>query len=238
MNIAIILAGGTGERTGCDIPKQFVEIDGKPMIGFCLETFFAHEKIDAVQLVADKSWRDYILRHILQIEKRFGVTGKFRGFSEPGVNRQMSVFHALTDIKVYAMESDVVLIHDAARPFVTETQISRCFSDMEGHDGVIPMLPVKDTVYMTDGKKICSLLERNRIGAGQSPELFLLGKYYEANRAILSDRILSINGSTEPAVMAGMDIGISEGDENNFKVTTKKDMELFRSTAERSLRLK
>ena len=95
------------------------------------------------------------------------------------------------------------------------------------------MLPVKDTMYMGDGKRICSLLDRERIYAGQAPEVFLLGKYYEANRALLPNRILSVNGSSEPAVAAGMDISLSEGDEENFKVTTQKDMELFRWIAER-----
>ena len=68
--------------------------------------------------------------------------------------------------------------------------------------------------------------------AGKAPVLFLLGKYYEANKALLPDRILSVNGSTEPAVMAGMDIRLSEGGEENFKVTTKKDVERFKKVAE------
>lgn len=236
MNIAVILAGGTGSRIDSGIPKQFIEIKGKPMICFCLETFFAHEDIDGIQIVADKAWREYILRHILEIEKHFGVPKKFRGFSEPGVNRQMSIYHGLKDIREYAKDSDTVLIHDAARPFVQASQISRCFAVMEGHDGVISMLPMKDTVYMVNEGKICSLLDRTCIYAGQAPELFLLGKYYEANNALLPDRILSVNGSTEPAVMAGMDIWLAEGDEGNFKVTTGKDMELFRQIAENSFR--
>lgn len=226
MNIAIILAGGKGSRTGASIPKQYVEIAGRPMIGFCLETFFAHEEIDAVQIVADEAWRAYILSHL---PKPLENQKKFRGFSEPGANRQMSIYHALTDIRGYAKEDDRVIIHDAARPFVKADQISRCLSDMEGHDGVIPVLPMKDTVYMADGKTISSLLDRTRVYAGQAPEVFLLGKYYEANLALLPDRILAVNGSTEPAVMAGMDIGLSKGDEGNFKVTTDGDMERFRS---------
>lgn len=231
MNIAIILAGGAGSRAGVPMLKQYVEADGRPMIRFCLETFFAHEKIGAVQIVADKEWRDYILRHIRQIEENPGVAEKFRGFSEPGANRQMSIYHALKDIREYAGEEDVVVIHDAARPFVKSVQISRCLTDMEGHEGVLPVLPMKDTMYLADGDSIRSLLDRERIYAGQAPELFLLGKYYEANRALLPDRILSVNGSTEPAVMAGMDIRLSEGDEDNFKVTTERDMELFRKLA-------
>lgn len=233
MNIALILAGGTGDRANSLIPKQYVEVNNRPMIGFCMETFFAHRKIDAVQIVADREWCEYLLCHVRQIEKQQPENmGKFRGFSEPGENRQMSIYHALTDIREYAEEEDTIMIHDAARPFVKAAQISHCLADMEGHDGVIPVLPMKDTVYLADGESIHSLLDRERVYAGQAPEAFLLGKYYEANRTLLPNRILSVNGSTEPAVMAGMDIRLSEGDEENFKVTTERDMERFTSMAE------
>lgn len=232
MVIAVILAGGMGSRADTCVPKQYVEVNGKPMIRFCLETFFAHEKIDAVQIVADKAWREYILSHVLQIEQRSKNLKKFRGFSEPGVNRQMSIYHALTDIKEFAVETDKVFIHDAVRPFVKADQISRCLADMEEHDGVLPVLPMKDTVYMVDEKRICSLLDRKYVYAGQAPELFVFGKYYEANKALLPDKILLVNGSTEPAVMAGMDIQISEGDEENFKVTTKGDIDRFKKAVE------
>ncbi|MCI8297928.1 MAG: 2-C-methyl-D-erythritol 4-phosphate cytidylyltransferase [Lachnospiraceae bacterium] len=250
MNIVVILAGGTGSRADAPIPKQYVEVGGRPMIAFCLETFFAHEEIHGVQIVAEEAWRDYILGYVRQIEsgsaaladarqaeEESAVPGKFRGFSEPGENRQMSIFHALSDIRDYAKETDTVIIHDAARPYVKAAQISRLLADMEGHEGAIPVLPMKDTVYMTDGECICGLLDRARVCAGQAPEAFLLGRYYEANRALLPDRILSVVGSTEPAVLAGMDIRLSEGDEGNIKVTTEKDMADFKIAAEDTVTL-
>lgn len=121
-----------------------------------------------------------------------------------------------------------MLIHDAARPLLSGELITDCLQAAAGHDGVLPALPMKDTVYFSEnGKKIASLLDRGRIFAGQAPELFLLGKYYEANRALLPERILQINGSTEPAVMAGMDIVMIPGDEGNFKITTKADLIRF-----------
>ncbi len=227
MNIAVILSGGQGNRAGTAIPKQYVEVCEKPMVRFCMETIFSHEAVDAVQLVVDEKWREYVLSHVFQVEKQFAAEGKFRGFTMPGINRQMSIYYALVDLKKYALDNDTVIIHDAARPFVSAAQISQCLADMEGYEGVIPVLPVKDTIYMGDGKRICSLLDRGCIYAGQAPELFRLGKYYEANRMLLPDKILSINGSTEPAVLSGMDIRLSEGDERNFKITTERDMELF-----------
>lgn len=70
-------------------------------------------------------------------------------------------------------------------------------------------------------------MDRKTIYAGQAPEVFLFGKYYDANKRLLPDKILKINGSTEPAVMAGMDIAMIPGDEGNFKITTRADLERF-----------
>jgi 2-C-methyl-D-erythritol 4-phosphate cytidylyltransferase len=80
-----------------------------------------------------------------------------------------------------------------------------------------------------DGKTISELLDRKRIYAGQAPEAFRLGKYLSANEALLPDKILQIICSTEPAVMCGMDIAMIPGDENNFKITTAKDLERYES---------
>lgn len=73
-----------------------------------------------------------------------------------------------------------------------------------------------------------ALLKRSEIYAGQAPELFRLGVYYEANCRLMPERILQVNGSTEPAVMAGLDVAMIPGDEGNFKITTKEDLERFR----------
>ena len=126
-------------------------------------------------------------------------------------------------------DTDTVLIHDAARPMLTETQINACFAALDSHDGVLPALPMKDTIYLSeDGGQVTELLDRSKLFAGQAPELFCLKKYYQANIMLLPDRINQINGSTEPAILAGMDIVMIPGDEGNFKITTNSDMERFR----------
>lgn len=224
MNIALILSGGTGSRLGADIPKQYIQVNNRMIISYCLQTVFEHSLIDAVQIVADKEWHD----NILECLSNMNYSNKFRGFSSPGINRQMSVLNGLEDIAGYAKDTDIVLIHDAARPFLSMKLITECLSGIDGHDGVLPVVSMKDTVYFsTDGKRINSLLNRNEIYAGQAPESFILGKYLEANRKLLPDKILKINGSTEPAIMAGMDIAMITGDEKNFKITTKEDYDRF-----------
>ncbi len=224
MNIALILSGGTGARMASDIPKQYIEVAGRPIISYCLRRLSGHGGIDGIQIVADPLWRTCI-ENCLDGDD---PAGKFRGFSRPGENRQLSILYGLTDIRLYARDQDFVLVHDAARPLLSDEMISRCLDAAEGHDGVIPVLPMKDTVYRSeDGRTVSSLLNREKIFAGQAPEGFRLKAYYEANRRLLPDEIFKINGSTEPAILAGMDVAMIAGDENNFKITTKADLERF-----------
>lgn len=240
MNIALILSGGSGVRVGSNIPKQYIEVAGRPIITYCIKTLSAHEAVDIIWIVAEKEWHDKILAWL----KMFGLESKVKGFSLPGENRQLSILNGLEDIAAFADKEDYVMIHDAARPCLSVQMITACFSGVDGHDGVLPVLPMKDTVYLSvDGKAISSLLDRKQIFAGQAPEVFIFGKYLEANRRLLAEEremvdgtsqrvILSINGSTEPAILAGMDIAMIQGEEANFKITTKEDLERFRKLIE------
>ena len=130
---------------------------------------------------------------------------------------------------MYAKADDLVIIHDAARPNLSGDFLQRCIDAAENHDGIMPVLPMKDTVYFSeDGRQVSSLLDRSRIFAGQAPEIFRFEKYFAANQALLPERIRMVNGSTEPAVLAGMDIALTDGEEMNFKITTQQDLQRFR----------
>lgn len=226
MVIALILSGGTGSRVGTDIPKQYISVDNKPLIMYSMEVLLKHPQIDAVQVVADEAWHETLIAEIDAID----LEEKFRGFSQPGDNRQLSIYNGLCDIRTYASDDDIVFVHDAARPNITSNMIDSYIEAMAGFDGLMPVLPMKDTVYLSiNGDKVDELLNREQVVAGQAPELFLLGKYYNANKALLPDKICKIKGSTEPAVLAGMNIAIVPGDENNFKITTMTDLDRFRN---------
>ncbi len=217
---------------GGDLPKQYVPVNGRPILLYSLETIATDEKIDAVQIVAETSWQGRVAEWLKDMAssaaENADIRKKFRGFSLPGENRQLSILNGLRDIRGYASEEAFVFIHDAARPLLSHGQIRDCLAEAEGHDGVLPVLPMKDTVYYSEDGKEVSLLKRERLFAGQAPEVFRLGPYLAANERLLPERILNVNGSTEPAVLAGLDVVMIPGDERNFKITTKEDLERFR----------
>lgn len=223
MVIALILAGGTGTRLGGDIPKQYIEVNGKPIISYCLQTIMECNEIDGMWIVASKEWQ-YDIKKLVD---RYDEKNKFKGFSEPGSSRQMSIYNGLRDMSELCDETDYILIHDAARPLLKERQIVELCKVVQHHDGVLPVLPMKDTIYYSDnGINVSKLLKRSCLYAGQAPEIFVYGKYLRANE-LLKEKAQDINGSTEPAIMAGMDIVMVQGDENNFKVTTLQDLRRF-----------
>lgn len=268
-NVALVLAGGSGSRLGTEVPKQYLEVGGKHVIGYCLETFARHPGIDGIWVVAQEEWRALIKGY---------AADKLIGFSEPGMTRQLSIWNGMRDMCKFFEKGEgldcisseeagcgnccnfeetgciVVLIHDAARPLVSPETITACLEGCREHDGVMPALPVKDTVYYGVDGRIEALLDRSKVIAGQAPEAFRFARYYEANRMLLSANeergskayasvlkddalsarapILKINGSTEPAVLAGLDVQYIPGDERNFKITTQADLDRFREIVE------
>lgn len=215
MAIAIILSGGTGLRASTDIPKQYIEVNNTPVIADSIGVFESHEDISKYVIVAVDEWTDYIMKF---------TSDKFIGFAPAGKTRQLSILNGLKALSNIASDDDTIIIHDAARPFVSDETITALVKACKTHDGAMPALPVKDTMYIRKGDKVHSLIDRDTIISGQAPEAFLYKKYLNANEVLLPEKILSIKGSTEPAFMAGMDVAVIDGDENNFKITTKQDL--------------
>ncbi|MEQ3450913.1 IspD/TarI family cytidylyltransferase [Enterococcus cecorum] len=237
MITAILLAGGIGSRLGQDIPKQYIKVAQRTIFSYSLETLSKSDKIDAIWIVADKTWHYLIQKDI----RKYDIKHKVKGFSQPGVNRQLSIYQAMIDLKAKAKNDDFVFIHDAVRPLLTLKDIQEYVLAIEEYDGVIPVLPMKDTVYLSlDGKTLTSRLNRSQVVAGQAPEIFAFQKYLDAVENLihwintsdgqvisLESEIFKINGSAEPAVMAQMNLRIVEGNEENFKITTPMDLDRF-----------
>ena len=226
MNYAIVLSGGVGTRLGANIPKQYIEVNGRTIISYCLKTFEKHPKIDKIVIVAAKEWQDFILEEI----KKYNI-GKFLCFADAGMSRQHSMLNGILAIKerVDTIEKDdAVVIHDAVRPNISDEIINNAL-DFGEYDGTLPVINVHDTIYLsTDGKKVDSVPNRDCLFSGQTPESFLLAKYVNFRRDISDERIALIHAGTEFALMNGLTVRVYPGDTHNYKITTAHDLETFR----------
>lgn len=231
MNYAVILSGGTGVRLGGEIPKQYIEVGNKPILMYCVETIEQTKAVDGFCIVAAPAWQ----KQIGEWMEQYGIT-KFLGFAKAGKSRQHSLLNGLQFIAERNPEAgSKVLIHDAARPNVTTELIQNCFKALQNAEGVLPVIPVKDTMYLSkDKKQISGLLNRDEIFSGQAPEAFDFTKYYEIHKDLTDDEIGAIRGTTEIGYKKGLKVNIIDGDEKNFKITTEVDLQKFREQIERT----
>jgi len=218
MKIGIILAGGSSERLNqLGIPKQFIEINCVPLIVYCLRMFERCVNIDAIAIVAPEPWQEQINKWL----EKYGI-GKFKMFVLPGRTRQHSIHNGL--LAIQSLQPEYVIIHDAARPLVTEQDICNCIDESKGYDGATPAVPLNETVYLSeDGATITDLLNRDKLLAGQTPECYDYAKYLKAH--INNTELENIRGSSEMAAKAGMKIHLYKGNPQNFKITNIVDFE-------------
>lgn len=223
MNTAVILAGGVGSRMGVNMPKQYLLVKDKPIIAYCLEIFQNHNEIDKIVVVVSDEWKSYVE----ECAEKYGIS-KICGYAQAGKTRQHSIYNGLKCIEVNACDTNVCIIHDAARPLVSDEIIHDCLVGAVEDDGAMPVIPVKDTIYQsTDGKSIDSLLKRSELFAGQAPESFDFKKYYDIHNSVTDEEIGNTAGSSEIAYRHGLKIRLVKGSERNFKITTIEDLETF-----------
>lgn len=224
MATAIILSGGTGTRMGfTELPKQYIRIAGKPVIIYSIEAFYRARSIDEIVIVAAKAWYSDIEEWCL----RFLPDMHFN-LAESGSTRQESILSGLESIARLPPEDDLVVIHDAARPFVPTSLIEdMCVSMHDSEcDGIMPVLPIVDAVYYSDSHE-CSLalLDKGNLYAGQAPEIMRYFKYYSVNRNAEPDELARTKGTSEIALKHGMNVKMIDGVKDNFKITTPADLQ-------------
>lgn len=232
MNYAVLLAGGVGSRmkTG-GLPKQYIEIGGKPVIAYTLEQLERCPMIDRIIVVASDEWTEQILNW----NKQYHIT-KFCDFAAPGTDRQLSILNGL-DICMTKEFDDcsVVVIHDAVRPLVPVELLTSCIEVAAQYGGCMPVLPMKDTVYESrNGNCISGLLERNTLFVGQAPEAFRLSEYACLNHSVAPEQLGHYQGSSQIAFQHGVEVRMIPGAEINFKLTTPEDMDRFREICAKS----
>lgn len=230
MIYALVLSGGKGIRLGNNIPKQYLKVGDKPIIGYSLEIFQKHPQIDGIVIVADDSWQAYIKEFIDS-----SSINKFCFFAPSGISRTHSILNGLNVMKDNGIEDNsIVIIHDAARPNVNEDIIDGCIRELDKCDCAMPVIPIKDTVYLSeDGRSITSLLNRNYLCAGQAPESVRLGQYRELICSLSDEELSSISGTSAIVYKNGLKVNLFSGDEKNYKITTISDLEKFRQEIEK-----
>ena len=209
MNSAIIVSGGSGDRFGGDIPKQFIKLQGKEILSFSVNTFLKHPEIDEVIIVCHPNWIDHV-------RYKYSKCQIVKG----GKQRRDSCLNGLMSI---SNNSSNVLIHDAARPFISRNIISNCLSALNTHEACAPIIPSIDSlVNINKGK--ASFIDRSQTFIVQTPQCF--------KKNIITDVLKSnISGTDEIGMLLKLypksKTTFVEGDMDNRKITTPKDLNYF-----------
>ena len=149
MNIALIVFGGKGERISSQVPKQFIKINGKDLVGYTIETFERHPLVDSILLVAPKDYLTYT-KNLVLTSRFYKVIDVVAG----GDNRQESVRNGLNALKCH--DNDNILIHDGDRPLVSDALITTCLRELRKHNALIPVIKSEDALkeVSNSGRKI------------------------------------------------------------------------------------
>ena len=230
-NIAVVFAGGTGQRMGIkDVPKQFLEVDGKPVIIYTLEHFENHPEIDDIYVVCIESWIDYLN---YQLDK-FNIK-KVKSVVPGGKTGQDSIYLGLKEAEKYCSVDDVVLIHDGVRPFINAELISRNIRDTKLHGNSISCTGCNETFLVSkNGVDIIDVPVRKESYNGQAPQAFKLGEIISAHeemRAKNPDYIDVIDSCTLFHLL-GRKTYLTEGVRGNTKITNPVDIYIFKAWLE------
>lgn len=222
MNIALIIAGGSGNRTGQDIPKQFINVDNKPIIIYTLEVFQKNSNIDKILVVCIKGWINVLAAYA----KQFNIT-KLETVVEGGNSRFESILNGLRYLELNASDDDIISIHDANRPLVTNEVIDDNINLAHQYGYAVAATPCYDAMYYSEDKKfVVENIEKEKLFRAQCPESIKLKKalniYKEMEKSGGTDLAL-----TGILIERGEKVMLSKGTQKNFKITTTEDIEMF-----------
>lgn len=226
MNIALIFAGGTGQRMNSKTkPKQFLELHGKPIIIYTLENFEQHPDIDGIVVVCLSGWIDY-LKKLLD---KFSIT-KVTHIVEGGRSGQGSIFNGLKTIHKNYPEDSVVLIHDGVRPLINEQLITDNIECVRKNGSAISVSPAIETITVkSENNKVGEIIERGRCELAKAPQSFFLKDIYAAHLKAQSDRYTKAIDSATLMRHYGHELYSVESSPENIKITSPSDFYIFRA---------
>lgn len=216
---AIIVAGGSGKRMGMSIKKQFIELDGRAILAHTIEAFNRCKVINEIIVVVGQGDIERVQEDIVNRYSYHKVTQIVEG----GQERQDSVYNGLMAVKE---EIEYVMIHDGARPFISEEIIEKALKATEEKQATVVAVPVKDTIKVIDkAYKVEDTPIRSRLWSVQTPQSFdkeLLIKAYISAK----ERKLTVTDDSMIVEAYGSEVYVVEGEYNNIKITTQEDLVL------------
>ena len=218
---AIVLAAGRGRRMGTKTAKQYLELQGKPVLAYALEVFEQSSVIDDILLITSEDHIDYCEKEICE---KYGIK-KVSAVSPGGKERYESVWKALCILKERG-QSGYVMIHDGARPFLTEDILERVYRQVQTYKACVVGMPVKDTIKLIDkAGQITESPDRSFVWQAQTPQAFAIPLIIEAFEKQMKEDCSHI---TDDAMVVERQMGVPvymvEGSYRNIKITTPEDL--------------
>lgn len=227
MNIALIIAGGTGHRMGQEIPKQFLNVYDKPVIIYTLEGFQRHQEIDAIEVVCLEGWSEMLRAY----SKQFNID-KLRWVTPSGETAQESIRNGVFALREVCGPEDIVVIHDGIRPMVEDFVLTDVLVKCRQYGNAVTSLPYNEQIFVTeDGASTVRYIPRDTLRRVSTPQAYRYEKLLWAYERAFSEGI-GIQASTYANTLMtdlGERLYFAAGSDKNIKLTTKDDFELFKT---------
>ena len=227
MNIAVIFAGGSGTRMGAGIPKQYLEINGKPVLIHTLQLFEYHNEIDKIYLAVPEEY----IRYTKALVEDYHIH-KVEDVIAGGNSAQETIYLGLSRAAKDNPKDSVVLLHDGVRPFVSYDVISRNIQGVKEKGNAITCTSCFETILISeDGETVTRVPYRKETFAAQAPQSFYLGDIIEAHEQV-QKRPEGYTDMVDACTIyktLGKDVNMVEGNRGNIKVTTPEDVYMFRA---------
>lgn len=227
-NVAVIFAGGSGKRMNTvSRPKQFLELNGKPVIIYTLELFDVHPEIDGIVVVCIEAWIPFLRKQL----RKFEIT-KVVDIVSGGDTGQDSIYKGLVAARKMYDDCDTVLIHDGVRPLITEKTITDCIQTVKEKRNCITCIPATETFVVAQKDGSLSIPSRADSLIARAPQCFKLGDILEAHNRALSENKHDFIDSCTMMSYYGHRMNTIIGPVENIKITTPTDFFVFRAMVE------
>lgn len=222
-NYFLLMMGGVGSRFGADCPKQFVEINGKPIFSYILEKLNNNNLVSGVVVVCHESWVKFVKDYCgTKLTKVISVV-------QGGDCRSKSVFNGLKELRKIAKDDDVVLIHDATHPHLDETKLPELIEKVHEVGAATMCSCIYDTCYVKDEENIINkVIDRKTLAVGASPECFRFGLIYSIYDEATEEELERMTSAGATFLSEGLKMATVESKLLNLKITYQDDMDLFK----------